>query len=106
MMGNLPGGGVPAPSLEEKIQQAIAVVRDPSTGMPVKDLPLLRQVDVNDDGDVVITLEPSSPVCPLIFKLGDDIKQVVKGVEGVRRLKFIIKGHQQKALVESYLAET
>jgi metal-sulfur cluster biosynthetic enzyme len=97
---------VTASLLSEKIQQAIAVVRDPSTGMPVKDLPLLRQVAVNDDGDVVITLEPSSPVCPLIFKLGDDIKQAVKEVEGVRGLKFIIKGHKQKSLVESYLSES
>ncbi len=105
-MGNhLKRGLMSATSLKEKIQQAIAVVRDPSTGMPVKDLPLLRQVAVNEDGDVTIALEPSSPVCPLIFKLGDDIKQAVKGVEGVRELKFVIKGHNQKALVESYLSD-
>lgn len=92
-------------SLKEKINQAIAVVRDPSTGMPVSDLPLLRQLTVNDDGDVTITLEPSSPVCPLIFKLGDDIKQAVKRVEGIRKLKIVIKGHKQQAMVESYLSE-
>jgi metal-sulfur cluster biosynthetic enzyme len=92
-------------SLKEKINQAIAVVRDPSTGMSVSDLPLLRRLTVSDDGDVTITLEPSSPVCPLIFKLGDDIKQAVKKVEGIRKLKFIIKGHQQQDMVESYLSE-
>ena len=73
--------------------------------MPVKDLPLLRQLAVNDDGDLTITLEPSSPVCPLIFKLGDDIKQAAKGVAGVRKLRFIIKGHKQQTMVESYLSE-
>ncbi len=92
-------------SLKEKINRAIAAVRDPSTGMPVSDLPLLRQLTVSDDGDVTLTLEPSSPVCPLIFKLGDDIKQAVKKIDGIRRLKFIIKGHKQQAMVESYLSE-
>ena len=91
--------------LKEKIHQAIAGVRDPSTGMPVSDLPLLRQLIVTADGDVTITLEPSSPVCPLIFKLGDDIKQAVNSVEGVHKLKFVIKGHNQRSMVESYLSE-
>ena len=91
--------------LKEKIHQAIAGVRDPSTGMPVSDLPLLRQLIVTADGDVTIALEPSSPICPLIFKLGDDIKQAVKKVEGVNKLNFVIQGHKQQAMVESYLSE-
>ncbi|MBW1645005.1 MAG: iron-sulfur cluster assembly protein [Deltaproteobacteria bacterium] len=90
--------------VHQQVEKALAGVRDPSTGMTLADLPLVRELAVDEDGRVTITLRPSSPVCPLIFKLGDDIKQAVLQVPEVRKIFFKIEGHRQAAMVEEYLA--
>ncbi|MBN2333390.1 MAG: DUF59 domain-containing protein [Deltaproteobacteria bacterium] len=91
--------------LYQDIFTAIGMVRDPSTGMAVKDLPLVKDVVIAAGGVITITLEPSSSVCPLIFKLGSDIKQAVVSLDGVQKVRFIIHGHQQQAMVEEYLSD-
>ena len=91
--------------LKQKVEKALADIRDPSTGMGLGELPLVRKITVVEDGVIVITLRPSSPVCPLIFKLGNDIKRAVLQISEVKKVFFRIKDHQQATAVEEYLAE-
>ena len=88
--------------LKEKLLAALGAVRDPSTGMKVTDLPLLDKLKV-DEKSIIITLTPSSNVCPLIFKLGDDMKRAAKQVAPDLPIRFIINNHRRKHEVEECL---
>jgi metal-sulfur cluster biosynthetic enzyme len=91
--------------LYEKLMAALGSVRDPSTGMRVTDLPLLDQLDVDENG-INITLTPSSNVCPLIFKLGDDMKRAAKEAAPDLPVRFTINNHRQKQEVEECLSDS
>ncbi|MCD6292094.1 MAG: DUF59 domain-containing protein [Deltaproteobacteria bacterium] len=90
--------------LKEKVMAALGAVRDPSTGMQITDLPLLDKLEIGENG-IIITLTPSSSVCPLIFKLGDDMKQAVKRVVPDQSIRFVINNHRLKKEVEESLSD-
>ena len=90
--------------LKEKILTALGAVRDPSTGMQVTDLPLLDKLEIDEKG-IIITLTPSSNVCPLIFKLGDDMKRAAQKAAPNLPIRFIINNHQLKHKVEECLSD-
>jgi len=91
--------------LKGKVLAALGAVRDPSTGMQVTDLPLLDKLEIDEKG-IIITLTPSSNVCPLIFKLGDDMKRAAqKAVPGLP-IRFIINNHRLKHEVEECLSDS
>ncbi len=91
--------------LQEKILAALGVVRDPSTGMQVTDLPLLDKLEIDKKG-IIITLTPSSNVCPLIFKLGDDMKRAAQKAAPDLPIRFIINNHRLKHEVEECLSDS
>ncbi len=91
--------------LKEMLLAALGAVRDPSTGMQVTDLPLLDNLEI-DEKSVIITLTPSSNVCPLIFKLGDDMKRAAKQAAPDLPIRFIINNHRQKKEVEECLSDS
>ena len=90
--------------LKEKILAALGAVRDPSTGMRVTDLPLLDKLEIDEKG-IIITLTPSSNVCPLIFKLGDDMKRAAQKAAPDLPIRFIINNHRLKHEVEESLSD-
>ncbi|MCD6269949.1 MAG: DUF59 domain-containing protein [Deltaproteobacteria bacterium] len=90
--------------LKEKILVDLGVVRDPSTGMQVTDLPLLDKLEIDEKG-IIITLTPSSNVCPLIFKLGDDMKRAAQKAAADLPIRFIINNHRLKHEVEESLSD-
>ncbi|RLB72239.1 MAG: hypothetical protein DRH03_04970 [Deltaproteobacteria bacterium] len=90
--------------LKQKVLAALGAVRDPSTGMQVTDLPLLDKLEIDENG-VIITLTPSSNICPLIFKLGDDMKRAAKQAAPDLPIRFIINNHRQKREVEECLSD-
>jgi len=90
--------------LKEKILAALGSVRDPSTGMQVTDLPLLDKLEIEEKG-IIITLTPSSNICPLIFKLGNDMKLAVQKAAPDLPIRFIINNHRLKNEVEETLSD-
>ena len=91
--------------LKEKVLAALGAVRDPSTGMQITDLPLLDNLEVDEKGVIIITLTPSSNVCPLIFKLGDDMKRAAQKAAPGLPIRFIINNHRLKDEVEECLSD-
>ena len=91
-------------TLRDKLLTALGAVRDPSTGMQVTDLPLLDKLEIDEKG-IMITLTPSSNVCPLIFKLGDDMKRAAKTAIPDLPIRFTINNHRQKREVEECLSD-
>jgi len=74
--------------VEEKLRQVI----DPETGMDVMRMKLVRDLKVDENGNVALTFRPSSVLCPLGFQLGISIKEAIQAVQGVRSVLVNVDG--------------
>ena len=90
--------------LLEKIKESLTHVIDTETGMDVMRMRLVRDLKVDQHGDVELTFRPSSILCPLGFQLGINIKEAVLDVPGVRSVQVhvdgFIHGEQLKKILE------
>jgi len=74
---------LPQSPLERSIVENLSQTIDPGTAMDVVSMGLIRDLHADEDGRVDVTFAPSSPVCPLAFKLATDIRAAVEDVAGV-----------------------
>jgi metal-sulfur cluster biosynthetic enzyme len=59
-------------------------VNDPEVGVNIVDLGLVRDVDIDDVGDVVVSMTLTTPSCPLGPYMIDNIDQVLSELPWVR----------------------
>lgn len=95
-------------SLKEAIQQGLRGVLDPETGLDVVRMGLVK--DLKIEGGVagcraILTFRPSSPVCPMAFKLARDMKQCVCAVPGIGSVEVRVEGYNRAAELEAILQE-
>lgn len=74
--------------LRTAIEAAIAMVDDPCSiaaqaPMSVRDMGLVREWHLDDNGTVVITVSPTAPSCILMSSIADGIEARVREVAGV-----------------------
>ena len=69
--------------LKDLILERLRSVIDPETGADVIRMRLVKDLTVNDKGEVTYSFQPSSPLCPLAVFLVQQIKQAVSRVPGV-----------------------
>ena len=90
--------------LLEKVTESLTQVIDSETGMDVMRMRLVRDLRVDEHGDVELTFRPSSVLCPLGFQLGINIKEAVLNVPGVKSVQVhvegFIHGEQLKKILE------
>jgi len=88
----------------EDVEEKLGQVIDPETGMDVMRMRLVRDLKVDQHGDVELTYRPSSVLCPLGFQLGINIKEAVLDVPGVKSVQVhvdgFIHGEQLKKILE------
>lgn len=65
------------------LRSAIGRVEDPEIHRSLEELNMLRDIDVADDGSVVVLVALTIPGCPLKDKLTEDVTAAAKAVEGV-----------------------
>jgi metal-sulfur cluster biosynthetic enzyme len=82
-------------TLEEKIEDALKGVIDPGTNLDIMRMKLVRDLSIDQDGRVSLTFRPSSPVCPMAFKLAYDIKKAVQQTEGVKEVEVKVSGYNR-----------
>jgi metal-sulfur cluster biosynthetic enzyme len=87
--------------VEEKLRQVI----DTETGMDVMRMRLVRDLKVDQHGDVELTFRPSSVLCPLGFQLGINIKEAVQSVPGVASVQVQVDGFIHADQLRTILAE-
>lgn len=75
-----------AGKLRGEILERLKEVQDPELKMDVVSLGLIREVSVDEEGKVSIVFRPTSPLCPLAFKIALDIREAAGKVEGVRKV--------------------
>ena len=79
--------------MEDKVRQAVGQVVDPETGMTFADMQMITSVKEEGDGVFKVEFVPSSPFCPIAFKLAMDIKNAAKTVQGVKKALILCRGH-------------
>ena len=79
--------------LEDKVRDAVGQVVDPETGMTFAQMEMITNVKEEEPGTVKVEFVPSSPFCPIAFKLAADIKNAALKVPGVKKALIYCRGH-------------
>jgi metal-sulfur cluster biosynthetic enzyme len=79
--------------LEEKVREAVGQVVDPETGMTFGEMQMITNVKEEEPGVFKVEFVPSSPFCPIAFKLATDIKDAALKVAGVKKARIYCRGH-------------
>lgn len=82
--------------LEDKVREAVGKVVDPETGMTFAEMQLIADVKENEPGVVKMDFIPSSPFCPIAFKLAMDVKNAALAVAGVKKVMVHCRGHMME----------
>jgi metal-sulfur cluster biosynthetic enzyme len=79
--------------LEKEVREEVEKIRDPETGLTFGQMKMVTDVKEQESGVVKIDFIPSSPFCPIAFKLALDIKNAAKKVKGVKKALVYCHGH-------------
>jgi metal-sulfur cluster biosynthetic enzyme len=82
--------------LEDKVREAVGQVVDPETGLTFAEMQMITNVKEEESGVVKVEFIPSSPFCPIAFKLSMDIKNAAMKVAGVQKALIYCRGHMME----------
>jgi metal-sulfur cluster biosynthetic enzyme len=85
------------------VEEALAGVIDPETGLSIMRMDLIHNIEVRADGSVSLVFHPSSPVCPIAYSLANFIKKTVENIKGVSSVKISVDNFERAAHLESLL---
>ena len=69
--------------IEERIVEMLKTVYDPEIPVDIYNLGLIYNIDLHDDGEVVIDMTLTAPNCPAADFIMEDVRQKVDYIEGV-----------------------
>lgn len=78
-----PVGGDAKPPSSDHVREALAVVIDPEIGLPITELGLVYDIEVSDDGAVLVTYTLTTMGCPIGPMIDQQIQQIVSALPGV-----------------------
>ncbi len=79
--------------LEDKVRAEVGKVQDPETGQTFEEMQMIQSVKETAPGEVTIEFVPTSPFCPIAFKLAADLRDKAKTVTGVEKATVYCRGH-------------
>ncbi len=82
--------------LEEKVREEVGKVQDPETGQTFAEMQMITNVKEEEPGTVKVEFIPTSPFCPIAFKLAADIKAAARKVPGVKNALVYCRGHMME----------
>lgn len=82
--------------LEDKVRETVGQVVDPETGLTFAEMQMITNVKEEEPGVVKVEFIPSSPFCPIAFKLAMDIKNTALKVAGVKKALVYCRGHRME----------
>lgn len=74
-------------ALESEVIEAIRSCYDPEIPLNVYDLGLIYNIDIDPDNNVIIDMTLTSPNCPSIESLPNEVKQRVLSVDTVKEVQ-------------------
>ncbi len=85
--------------LKDRVREAVERVIDPETGMTMGEMGLITDVREEELGVLRVEFTPSSPFCPIAFRLALDIKRAAMKVEGVKKALVFCRGHMMEEAI-------
>ena len=82
--------------LEDKVREEVGKVQDPETGQSFAEMQMITNVKEEEPGTVTIEFIPTSPFCPIAYKLAADIKTAAMTVPGVKKALVYCRGHMME----------
>jgi metal-sulfur cluster biosynthetic enzyme len=82
-------------TLRERVEDALRGVIDPGTNLDIMRMKLVRDLSIDRDGKASLTFRPSSPICPMAFRLAYDIQTAVEQTQGVRQVEIKVAGYSR-----------
>jgi metal-sulfur cluster biosynthetic enzyme len=79
--------------IEKQVRAAVEQVIDPETGLTFGQMNMITNVSQVEPGVFKVDFVPSSPFCPIAFKLAADIKAAAMSVKGVKKALVYCRGH-------------
>ncbi len=70
--------------LKDRIVEALKSIYDPEIPVDIYELGLIYDVEVKEDGDVLVTMTLTTPHCPVAESLPNEVELRVLSVAGVR----------------------
>ncbi len=71
--------------LENEIIEAIKKVYDPEIPVNIYELGLIYKIDIQEDGNVEITMTLTSPFCPVAGSMPKEVAARASEVDGVKK---------------------
>lgn len=71
--------------LEARVVETLKSIFDPEIPVNVYDLGLIYGLDINDEGDVEVSMTLTAPACPVAGMIVTDVAERVGRTSGVRR---------------------
>ncbi len=75
------------------MRKAVGKLVDPETGLTFVEMQLISDVKEEEPGVVKVDFVPSSPFCPIAFKLAMDVKSAALKVADVKKVFVHCRGH-------------
>ena len=73
--------------LTDRIIDVLHTVYDPEIPVDVYELGLIYEIEVSENADVKIVMTMTTPNCPMIESLPEEIEQKVKGLSEIKDVK-------------------
>lgn len=74
-------------ALVDRVIDVLHTVYDPEIPVDVYELGLIYNIEVSDKGEVYILMTMTTPNCPMIESLPQEIKEKIKAMEGVNGVR-------------------
>ena len=79
----------------ESIEKELEKVVDPEIGLPITEMHLVDEINIQDNGEILIKDHLTAPFCPPIFAedIGMNIRTLTSKLEGVKKVTVVLHGH-------------
>jgi metal-sulfur cluster biosynthetic enzyme len=91
--------------LEAQVREAVGKVRDPETGLTFAQMNMITKVEEAEPGVFAIDFRPTSPFCPIAFKLAVDVRAAALAVKGVKKARVYCRGHTMEEAINKSVNE-
>jgi len=91
--------------LENKVQAELEKIIDPETGLTFGQMKMITGLKEVEPGVMKIDFVPSSPFCPIAFKLALDVKRAAEKIEGVEKAYVYCHGHMMEKAINKMVNE-
>jgi metal-sulfur cluster biosynthetic enzyme len=72
---------------EKEIMKALKKVIDPETGIDVVTMKMIKSAKADAKGNTKIKFKPTTPFCPMIGYLTEQMEQAAKSVNGIKKVE-------------------